>query len=439
MGLPPIDYARRLKGLREKLGANALLLLSQPTAVRNRDVYHQYRQESFLHYLTGFEEPHCAFLYVPNRPEGQQILMFLRSKDPVAEQWDGRRLGVEAAPDTLSVDIAYPIQEFWEKLPQLLHGHDGLYYQLGLDNQADIQLIEALKGTRRIKPRHVDHLIPIYDAEALAGDLRLIKGPEEIARMKVAADITAKGFSRVLRELKPGLNEKQVQSFLLSEYLYHGADMEAYPGIVAGGKNACILHYVENNATLNDGELLLIDSGCQYQYYASDVTRTLPIGKTFTAPQRDLYQVVLEAQLQSIKLAVPGQSLAKIHEKSRDVLIDGLIDLRILTGSRSKIIEDNSFKKYYPHGTSHWLGMDVHDVGPYMGSDKAPMGRTLEPGMCFTIEPGLYLNAEDKDIPEPFRGIGIRIEDDILVTDRTPDVITAAIPKSVQDLENRRY
>lgn len=435
MQVKPIDYRARLVRAAAELKGGALLALSQPTAYRNSTVGHAYRQESFLHYLTGFEEPEAALLVLPWMPEKERFHVFLRDRDPVHELWEGRRLGVERAATDLAIDRAHSIGTLWEKLPELLADANALYTTIGLNEDYDRRIIQTLT-THKAKhgKKAFSAKLPLCDALLIAGKLRLRKQPEEVERMKAAAAITKRAYQRVYASVRPGMNEREVHGMLLGEFLAGGADMEAYGSIVAGGVNACILHYHENNCVLKDGDLLLIDAGSQFQYYASDVTRTFPVGKSFTPEQKALYEIVLASQRAAIAKAVPGSTLTAMYDASVDVLVDGMLHIGLMKGARAEIIQTKSFKKYFPHGLSHWIGMDVHDVGVYNdGGEPIP----LEPGMYFSVEPGIYVDPADDTAPKGLRGVGIRIEDDVLVTASGPDVITGGIAKTVAELEGR--
>lgn len=435
MKVSPIDYRARHEELAAELGGGALLLLSQPSAYRNSTVANAWRQDSFFHFLTGFEEPESAFLYLSHRPKGERAHLFLCEKDPVRELWEGRRLGLSEAKKRLPVDEVHPITSLWEKVPQLLGAATKLYAPLGMSEDYDRNIIQVLTRHKAAHgKKNLACKLPVFDADYAAGRLRLRKRPDEVERMRAAADVTRKTFAKIYQTVRPGMNERDVHGLILGEFLRNGGEMESYGSIVAGGVNACVLHYRENNAPLNDGELLLIDAGAQYGYYASDVTRTFPIGKRFSPEQRALYDIVLEAQKASIAKAVPGSSLTAVHDATVERLTEGLIDLGFLKGSKQEIIETLSYKRYFAHGTSHWIGMDVHDVGVY-SHEGQPV--KLEPGMYFSVEPGLYVDPSDELVPERFRGIGIRIEDDVLVTAGGYDVVTTGIAKEVAELENR--
>ncbi len=429
----PIDYRARQKRTFELIEGGAILVPAMPEAKRNSDVHHPYRQSSFVHYLCGFAEQETTLLLV-NISGVKKSYAFVRPRDPIAELWEGKRLGPEGAVSALNVDEAFAITELWVQLPKLIKGVDKLYFTFGVDEHADLRVISSLKQERRLRGRSTyGSYVPVFDADHIAGQLRLIKDPVELERMRRAAAITAKGFAAVRQQLVPGMNERQVHGILLGEFLGNGAEMEAYPSIVAGGVNACCLHYRANDQALKAGELLLIDAGCQFQYYASDVTRTFPIGGRFGGEQRVLYEAVLDAQLLGISLSRVGQTIESIHSAICRRLTEHLVELKLLKGSIDELIAQNGFKKFYPHGSGHWLGMDVHDVGDYLNEDAKP--RPLQAGMVFTVEPGIYIDPNEQTVDEAWRGIGIRIEDDVVVTPAEPEVLTAMIPKTVADLE----
>ncbi len=411
-----------------------MLVLSQPTAMRNSNVEHPYRQDSVMHYLTGFEEPESAILLLSKGAPGEKMILFLREKDALAELWEGIRLGTAAAPERTGVDKAFPISQLWEMLPKLLGESESLYYHFGTCAREDEHVINVITKHKRLIGRTRGWQLPVYDSWGIAGQMRLRKTSEEVERMRAAAAITRATFKKIYENVRPGQNERDVHGLILGEFLRHGGEMEAYGSIVAGGANACVLHYRSNNMLLEDGKLLLVDAGAQLHYYASDVTRTFPIGRKFTPEQKALYEIVLSAQEAALSAAKPGSSLPTIHEAGLDVLVDGLREIGLLSGSRDEIKASQSYKRFFPHNTSHWIGMDVHDVGDYtLGGKPLP----LEAGMYFSVEPGLYVDPSDMAAPEGFRGIGIRIEDDVLITESGNEIITAGIAKSVKELENR--
>jgi Xaa-Pro aminopeptidase len=435
MNLRPIDYRARHKRAADLMDQGALVVLSQPTAYRNSTVEHSWRQESFFQWLTGFEEPGSCFVLLANRPEGERTHLFVREKNPERELWDGRRLGVDGAAKTLMIDKAHSAESFWRDLPGLLGDASKVWFNLGLNEDYDRNFIKALSQHKAVHgKKNLSCKIPIHDSLYLAGLLRMRKSPEELDRMRTAAGITRKTFEQIYKSVRPGMSEKDVYGIIQGEFLKNDADMESYGTIIAGGANACVLHYRDNNQALRDGELLLIDAGAQFQYYASDVTRTFPIGKKFSPEQLAMYEVVLRSQKAAISKAIVGSNLPAIHDAAVSVLTDGLLDLKLLKGSKDEIIEKAAFRRFYPHGTSHWIGMDVHDVGVY---HEAGQPVVLDAGMFFSVEPGLYVQPDDESAPPAFRGIGIRIEDDVLVTADGPEVLTSGIAKEVKDLENR--
>ena len=433
LNLPTVNYRERLDRVLGCLDGNALLLMAQPQAYRNGTVEAPWRQDAFFYYLTGFNEPEAALLVLSNRPSNEpRVILFLRDKDPMAELWNGLRMGVATAKSSLAIDEALPIAELWQKLPTLLGSAKGLYYGMGQSPEADRRVIEAIRKHRQGAARNAAGMISVMDPAHIGGMLRIIKRPEEVARMRAAAGITRNAFTRVLAELRPNQNERDVHATLLNEFLRGGADMEAYGSIVAGGNNACVLHYRDNNAQLQDGELLLIDAGCQVDNYASDVTRTFPISGRFSSSQRALYEVCLQSQKDAIAQAKPGKTWMDVQDAAFKTLAQGLIDIGLIKMSITEALEKNAHKHFCPHSISHWIGLDVHDAGPYR-DDKGPIG--FEPGMYFSVEPGIYINSSDASVPEEFRGIGIRIEDDVLITETGCDVLTDGIPKEVSEVE----
>lgn len=433
LNLPSVNYRARLDQVISMLDGQAMLLMAQPQALRNSTVEAPWRQDALFYYLTGFSETDAALLILSHRKSSEpRVILFLRDKDPVAELWNGLRLGISAAKETLSIDDAFSWDDLWSKLPGLLTGSKGLNYSLGLWPDVDRKVIEALRKHRAAGARNSAGLLPILDPSIIGGAIRIRKGPEEIARMNAAANITKTAFSKVLRDLKPGQNERDVHAALLSEFLKGGAEMEAYGSIVAGGNHACILHYRDNNAPLRDGELLLIDAGCQVDNYASDVTRTFPINGTFTPAQKALYNVCLMSQKDAIAAAKPGATWMDVQDAAFKTLAQGLIDLGLIKLPLNEALEKNSHKHFCPHSISHWIGLDVHDAGRYKDGDTAI---PFEPGMYFSVEPGIYINANDASVPDEYRGIGIRIEDDVLITPTGNEVLTAGIPKEIVDIE----
>jgi len=424
-------FAARRKALLDAMGEGVLILSSPPTFIRNNDVEHEYRQGSDLYYLTGFDEPESVL--VLSTKHAQRAVLFLRPRDPERETWDGPRLGVERAPDALGLDAAYPIAELDTRLPDYLENVASVHYRLGLDRRFDERLLAALDAVRlRTRRTGGDYPTAIVDPGALLHEMRLRKSDDEIATMRKAAEITREAHLAAMRAARPGRYEYEVEAELLRTFRTHGSERAAYGSIVGSGPNATILHYRKNDRRLEEGDLLLIDAGAEYGYYASDVTRTFPVSGRFSEPQRAIYQLVLDAQLAAIEAVRPGTTLDQIHDTTVSVLVDGLLALGLLQGDKAEVLARGDYKRFYMHRTSHWLGMDVHDVGRY---HRAGAPRPLEPGFVLTIEPGLYI-AADADVDPRYRGIGVRIEDDILVTPDGARNLTFDIPKQAADLES---
>lgn len=432
--LPPVNYRERLERVATCLDGHALLLMAQPQAYRNSTVEAPWRQDAFFYYLTGFNEPEAALLILSHRPNNEpRVILFLRDRDPTAELWNGRRMGLAGAKNSLAVDEALPITELWQKLPTLLGSAKGLYYAVGQVAENDKRVIEALRIHRQTAARNSAGLLSIIDPAHVGGPLRVLKRPEEISRMRAAAGVTKNAFKRVLGELNPSQSEREIHATLLNEFLRGGADMEAYGSIVAGGENACILHYRENNAPLKAGQLVLIDAGCQVDNYASDVTRTFPISGRFSPSQRALYEICLQSQKDAIAQAKPGKTWLDVQDAAFKTLAQGLIDIGLINRmSVSEALEKNAHKQFCPHSISHWIGLDVHDAGRYR-DEKGPV--VFQPGMYFSVEPGIYINSTAESVPHEFKGIGIRIEDDVLITESGCEVLTEGIPKEVSEVE----
>ena len=417
----------------EKLGAEkaAAVIPSGGLVTRNADCEHRFRPTGDFYYLTGFEEPDCVLVLCPHAQETKTVL-FLREKDPKAETWTGRRLGVDAAPEALGVDAAFPIGELWEKLPELLKGAPRLVYALGLDAERDAKVTGAVIAVRALCR---DGAIPPrewVDPSVWLHEQRLIKTDAELEVMRKAAEITTGAYLRAMAETQPGMGEMEVEASFTHSFRRGGGTGEAYNTIIAGGANACILHYIENNMELRDGDLLLIDAGCEYRYYACDVTRTYPINGRFTDPQRAIYEVVLAAQLDAIAASRPGATMTEVHAAATNRLARGLVDLGLIEGPVEKALEEKTYEPFTIHKTGHWLGLDVHDCGVYFLDGKP---RPLEPGMVYTIEPGIYVREDDETVDAKWRGIGVRIEDDVLITPDGCENLTPGIPKSVEELE----
>jgi Xaa-Pro aminopeptidase len=404
------------------------VLPAAPVFVRNNDVDHEYRQDSDFFYLTGFDEPESLLVL---DSKDRKAVLFVRPRDRDREVWDGPRAGVEGAKLLFGADEAFTVGEIDEKLPNLLQNRQRVYYRLGANRRFDERLLGAID---RVRARHrtgVSAPTELVDPATILHEMRLRKSPTEVDTMRTAARITREAHELAMRRTRPGMREYEVEALLLDTFRRHGSERPAYGSIVGSGPNACVLHYRRNDRMIDPGELLLIDAGCEYGYYASDVTRTFPVGRDFSAEQQAIYELVLDAQCQGIEATRPGTTLDAIHKLSVDVITRGLVRLGLLEGDPEKIVETEGYKRFFMHRTSHWLGMDVHDVGGYF---EAGAPRKLEPGMVLTVEPGVYISPDDDKVPANWRGIGVRIEDDVLVTDSGREVLTAGIPKSVEEV-----
>jgi Xaa-Pro aminopeptidase len=418
-------YAKRQAAVLDAISARGedavAVLPAAPVYVRNNDVDHEYRQDSDLHYLSGFDEPESVLVL---SAKGRKATMFVRPRDPDREVWDGPRAGVDGAKADFGADEAHPIKDLDDALSKLFENVSRVYYRLGRNRPFDDILLRAIDRTRSRARSGVTWPTEVIDTGQVLHEMRLFKVPSDLDAMKAAMSITEEAHVRAMRAAKPGMHEYEVEALLLETFRRRGSDRPAYGSIVGSGPN--------NNRKMEEGDLLLIDAGCEYDYYASDVTRTFPVSGKFSREQQAIYELVLEAQAASIEATRPGATLEEIHKKSVRTLTEGLVRLGLLSGAVDTIIEKEEYKPFYMHRTSHWLGMDVHDVGAYFVQGKA---RKLEPGMVLTVEPGIYIAKDyDKVAPE-WRGIGVRIEDDILVAEEGPVNLTAAIPKTVKDIE----
>jgi len=427
-------HAQRRQRLMERMRDAIGVFFSAPETIRNNDVHHDYRQDSDLHFLTGFEEPESVLVIAPHRDAGDRVVLFLRPKDPEREIWDGIRLGTDAAPAELGVDKAFPIGELATRLPGYLHGATRLYHGLGRPgrDEDDRAVLAALSAARRVRKKGIDTPGDLLDPGPLLHEQRLIKDDAALGAMRKAAALTGIGHRRAMAITRPGMKEYEVGAAMEYAWLVRGSARNAYPSIVGSGPNACVLHYRAGDRVMQDGELVLVDAGCEVGYHASDVTRTWPVSGTFSPRQRDLYALVLKSQKAAIDHCRPGRTFDSVHDLTVKVLVEGLVDLGLLKGKVDALIETEAFKRFYMHRTSHWIGMDVHDVGSYYLRGTS---RALEPGMVLTVEPGLYIGEADETVAEEWRGIGIRIEDDVLVTGGAPEVLTAEIPKEIADVE----
>ncbi len=433
------NYRRRRRALLEALAPAAVAIVpAAAEAVRSRDVHHPFRQSSDLSYLCGFPEPEALAVFAPRRKEGEFVL-FCRPRDEKRELWDGPRAGVEGARSAYGADQAHPMDDLDAVLPTLLEGRRRVYYPLGLDTDLDRRLMGWIGQVRAKARAGVRAPTEIVALSMLLHEQRLVKDSSEIKIMRKAARISAAAHRGVMRLCRPGLFEYELEAAFVHACAEQGGRFQAYSPIVGGGANACVLHYVSNGDRLRDGDLVLIDAGCEYQGYASDITRTFPVNGRFSPAQRELYELVLEAQLAAIAKAVPGNRWNDPHDAAVRTLTKGLARLGILPGGKAAVarhIKDEKYKPFYMHRTGHWLGIDVHDVGEYKVGDQ---WRLLEPGMVLTVEPGLYIPAavadSDYAVPEAYRHIGIRIEDDVLITARGNEILSADAPKSVDEIE----
>ena len=425
------EFARRRRHLMDMMGADSIAVLPNALElVRNRDVHFPYRSDSHFHYLTGFDEPESVMVLVPGREHGE-FLMFCRERDLQKEIWDGYRAGLEGAVAEYAADDAYPISDLDEILPGLMEGKEKVYYTMGTQAAFDQRMVNWLNHLRQASRSGKHSPTEIIELEHSLSELRLFKSSQEIKAMKQAAKASVAAHIRAMQFTAPGKWEYEVEAELVHEFMRHGCRSPAYPSIVGGGENGCILHYIENNHKLKNNDLLLIDAGAEYDCYAADITRTFPVNGKFTVAQRELYQVVLDAQYAAIDAVKPGNHWNQPHETAVRVLTEGLLKLGILQGDLDSLLEKEAYREFYMHRTGHWLGMDVHDVGDYKVGGA---WRLLEPGMVLTIEPGLYIR-DPAHVPEKYHFTGIRIEDDVLVTKQGNEVLTEGAPKEISAIE----
>lgn len=428
----PSVFAARRDAYMQAIGPNAVAVVrSLPERLRNGDAFHPFRQLSDLLYLTGFVEPDTTLVLRPGA-ETERVVMFVRPRDPEMETWDGRRAGLEGAKAQYGADGAYPAAELVAKLTDLIANSEELHYSLGLDDEMDLVITHALAKLRKSEKRGKRPPRAVVDPRVALHELRLRKRPEEITALKKAAAISVDAHLAAMKAGKPGTFEHELEALVNYTFRKGGGNGPGYTTIVGAGENATILHYIENNCGIADGDLVLVDAGCEYNGYTADITRTWPASGKFTDVQRRVYQIVLDCQIEAVEMVKPGITLDQIHELCVRRLTEGMIALGLLSGTADERIKDQSYRKYYMHGTSHWLGMDVHDVGAYTQGGKA---RPLEPGMVLTVEPGLYIARDANDAPAELRGIGVRIEDDVLVTQDGHENLTSACPKAIADIE----
>jgi len=425
-------FAKRRKEFIEKMGEGVAIIRNPDELIRNNDAHYKYRTDSDFYYLTGFSEPNSVAVFTPNHPE-HKFILFVRPRDPERETWDGKRAGLEGAVNDFGADISYDIKDIDEKLPKYIKNTDNLFYTIGLNPDFDQKIIEMLNNLRRKGRAGEFAPSTIIETGKISSEMRLFKSPEEMNIMRKANYISQEAHIQAMKTVKPGMYEYEVEGLIDNVFRKNGCYSAAYNSIVGTGVNATILHYTENNKELKDGDLLLIDAGAEYGYYAGDITRTFPVNGKFTQAQKDVYEIVLDAQKQSTEMVKPGIKFIDVHNKSVEVLTKGMIKIGLLKGDLETLIKEEKYKQFYMHKTGHWLGMDVHDVGRYFEKDLS--SRTLEEGMVMTIEPGLYIQENTKDVPEQYIGIGIRIEDDILVTKTGYENLSERVPKEVDEIE----
>jgi Xaa-Pro aminopeptidase len=426
------EFARRRRELMRLMEPDSIAIVpSARLLMRNRDSAFAFRQDSDFHYLSGFAEPESVLVLAPGRQHGE-FVMFCRERDAQREMWDGARVGPEGACEVFGADDAFPISDLDDILPGLIEGRERVYYAMGKHPEFDRQLMGWINKIRA-KARSGAHPPGEFlDLDHLLHELRLFKSADELKVMQRAASISAAAHARAMRSCRPGMFEYQLEAELLHEFMVNGARAPAYSSIVGAGANGCVMHYIDNNAALRDGDLVLIDAGCEYEHYAADITRTFPVNGRFSDEQRALYEVVLEAQLRAIREVRPGQPWNLPHDVTVQVITEGLRELGLLDGELNELIELDAYRPFYMHRAGHWLGMDVHDVGDYKVADA---WRVLEPGMVLTVEPGIYIAPDNRAVARKWRGIGIRIEDDVAVTRSARQVLSADAPKTVEEIE----
>jgi len=430
--IPRTEYVRRRKALMAEMEPNSIAILpAAPMYIRNRDVEHIYRQDSDFQYLSGFPEPEAVIALIPGREHGEYVL-FCRERDPARELWDGLRAGQDGAISEYGADDAFPIGDIDDILPGLIEGRSRVYYAIGSNQEFDHRLMEWINTIRSKARQGAQPPNEFVALDHLLHDLRLYKSANEAKVMRQAAEISARAHIRAMQASRAGLYEYHLEAELDYEFRKGGAKMPAYGSIVAAGKNACILHYRENDAVLKDGDLVLIDAGCEIDCYASDITRTFPVSGRFSTEQKAIYELVLAANEEAFKHIAPGKHWNEAHEATVRVITAGLVELGLLNGDVDELIAAEAYKPFYMHRAGHWLGMDVHDVGDYKVGGE---WRVLEPGMAMTVEPGVYIAADNQDVAKKWRGIGVRIEDDVVVTRHGCEILTSGVPKSVAEIE----
>ncbi|MDP9554688.1 UNVERIFIED_ORG: Xaa-Pro aminopeptidase [Pseudomonas parafulva] len=430
--IPKAEYARRRKALMAQMVPNSIAILpAAAVAIRNRDVEHVYRQDSDFQYLSGFPEPEAVIALIPGREHGEYV-MFCRERNPERELWDGLRAGQEGAVRDFGADDAFPIADIDEILPGLIEGRERVYSAMGSNPEFDRRLmdwINVIRSKARLGAQPPNEFVAL---DHLLHDMRLYKSAAEVKVMRTAAEISAKAHVRAMQACRPGLHEYSLEAELDYAFRQGGAKMPAYGSIVAAGRNGCILHYQQNDAPLKEGDLVLIDAGCEIDCYASDITRTFPVSGRFSSEQKAIYELVLSAQAAAFAEIAPGKHWNHAHEATVRVITEGLVELGLLKGDVQSLIESEAYRAFYMHRAGHWLGMDVHDVGDYKVGGE---WRVLEPGMALTVEPGIYIAADNESVAKKWRGIGIRIEDDVVVTRQGCEILTSGVPRTLAEIE----
>lgn len=432
MRIAKAEFARRRKQLMAQMEPNSIAIVpAAPERPRSRDTEYHYRQDSDFLYLSGFEEPQAVLVLIPGREHGEFVL-FVRERNREREIWDGYRAGPEGACSEFEADDAFPIDDIDEILPGLLEGKQRVYYSMGKDSEFDKHVMNWVNTIRAKVRSGATPPGEFLDLSHFLNDMRLFKSAAELRVMKEAGEISARAHVRAMKAAKQGVMEYQLEAEIMHEFQMSGARFPAYNSIVGGGKNGCILHYIENSAPLKNGDLVLIDAGCELDYYAADITRTFPVNGKFSPEQKALYEICLQAQLEAIAVAKPGNHWNDPHEATVRVITEGLVKIGLLEGDVNELIKSEAYKEFYMHRAGHWLGMDVHDVGDYKVGGE---WRVLEPGMVMTVEPGIYVAPDNERVAKKWRGIGIRIEDDVVITKDGNEILTSGVPKTVAEIE----
>ena len=421
----------QLEEFMRRMESNSVAIIpSAREATRSNDTHYRFRQDSDFYYVTGFEEPESIAIVRPG--QDPHYTLFVRPRDPEREIWDGRRAGVEGAKSEFGANESFPIAEFDEKLQDILDGAEKLYYRLGVNRDLDETIINQIARMRAVNRKPIHPPQTIVDPATIIHEMRVLKSSDEIELMQVAADIAAEAHCEAMKASRPGMQEYEVEALIEKVFRQRGAAGPAYTSIVGAGANATVLHYINNDGQLHDGDLLLVDAGAEYKGYASDITRTFPINGRFTKPQREIYDLVLKAQMACVEMVRPGTTHDQLKQHSIEVLTEGMVELGLLDGKPEELIKEKKYERFYMHGLGHMLGIDVHDVGRYYYGKES---RALEAGVVMTVEPGIYISPDTKDIPSQYLGIGVRIEDDVLCTENGPRVLTNKVPKVAEEIE----